>query len=111
MGRAPRSPARRERGSSRISPASIHLLVVRLLDVVEIGGDREALALARELVGGDVDEELVPPRLVEIGLDRVGVDAGIPIELLDDAVGLDLRAGLALNVFLIPLPLPPLARA
>src|SRR5918996_4359704 len=71
----------------------LDVALVGLEDVVEIGANRERLALARKLLGRDVGEQLVPGRLVDRRLDVLGIDAGIPVEGLDDALGLDLGAG------------------
>src|SRR5690242_2290943 len=80
------SPPRGEEGERkhrrRWPRRSLNLLLVGLEDVVEVGGDREGLALLGEVLGRDVDEEPLPGLVVELGLDRVGIDAGIPIEAL-----------------------------
>src|SRR6516164_11370777 len=71
----------------------LHFALVALQDVVEVRGDREGLAFNREVLGCDVDKELAPARLVELRPDCGRVDARVPVEALDDAVGLNLGAG------------------
>src|SRR6478752_83702 len=81
------------------------LLLVTLENVVEIGRDRKGLSVFGEVGRRDVGEQLVPGRLVELAFEVLGVDARIPVELLDDAVGLDLGAGSERDEFLRQLAL------
>src|SRR5271165_273384 len=80
--------------------SSLYFALVAFEDVVEIGGDRKRFALGRQVRGGHVDEQLVPGGVVELRLDRRGVDPGIPVEALDDAVGLHLGTGRERDEFL-----------
>ena len=47
----------------------LNFALVAFQDVVEIGGDREGFAFGREILGGHIDKELAPARLVELRLD------------------------------------------
>src|SRR5881409_3862602 len=65
-----------------------HHSLVTLDDVGEVFGHRKRPAVGRKVGGRDVGEELVPVRRRKLGLHVFRVDAWIPVELLDDAVGL-----------------------
>src|SRR5258708_17562574 len=67
-----------------------HFLLVQFEDVVEVGRDRERLALAGKLVRRNVGEELVLGRPIQFSFEVLGVDSRIPVEALDDAFCLDL---------------------
>src|SRR3954464_11178786 len=58
-------------------PSVGDLLFVALEDVVEIGRDREGFCVLGQVGRGDVGEELVPGRLVELAFEVLGVDARI----------------------------------
>src|SRR3954453_9545406 len=57
------------------------------------GRQGERLALVAQVLRRHVREQPAPGLRVELGLDVLRVDAGVPVEPLDDVVGLDLGAG------------------
>lgn len=56
-------------------------------------GNRKGLCLGGKIFRGNIDEELVPAGFVEFRLHIFRIDARIPVEALDDAFSLNLRAG------------------
>src|SRR5579864_3020655 len=61
-------------------------------DIGEVIRQRERTTLAREIGGRDIGEELVPRGRLHLRLHVLRIDAGIPVELLDDALRLHFRA-------------------
>src|SRR4029079_2567097 len=95
---SPAARPRRNAADARAAATSTALVLledyalVAFDDVGEVIGQRERPAVFREVRRRDVGEELAPGRGRELRLHVLRVDPRVPVELLDDAVGLHLRA-------------------
>src|SRR6185369_1655825 len=76
------------RGPSRRSPESLlqDNPLVAFDDFLEVRRQRKRAAILGQILRRDIGEQLVPRRLIELGLHVLRINARIPVELLDDAV-------------------------
>src|SRR3546814_2745314 len=100
MGTASREGGGRQAPPSAVGEEGEELLDVLLVageDGVEVVDQREALAVGGEILRRDLGEQLVPGLLGDVTLQVLRIDAGVPVEALDDALGLHGRAGRQLD--------------